>query len=480
MIGADYTVYLFTESRRLIAITPGGTVRWKRRFNSELSHIPAASPDGSIIIPLEDGRLIKLNGRGLVQWEKEAAFSYTAPVIDQDGSIYISGTDSIIHSYTPTGNQNWQLPLEDQVVTTSIWKDHVIAVTENRSVYSINLNGEIIWTINDLPSGKALSIVSSEKSLEIIYAGGTIISLSENGDILNIIEGPPTNGFTSKDKNEALYIYGRNKKIYRYYENNIIEIESETQMSPPLVGAAGNLISGGANWIVYCYNPPPSAIGWAGYRGGPLRNGAVDSGASLKRLEDYYENYPGYSYFRLMSESPELENRLDIISDFEKLFNQNLLIEKFPFAPLLLISMASEGISHSSYNTSSSLVRIKAINLLGKIGDIRTRKYLISHLYHEESSSAAISTMWALGRIGFDYDGEVTRAIASVKERFYNDDGVLLTICDTLEEIIYYNGIIPDQSGLHVLSSIYGSDAPPRIRRRASEIFDKFTGGHNY
>jgi len=485
MVGADYTVYLFTKSKYLIAITPGGTVRWKRRFNSSLSHAPAASPEGSIILSLDDGRLVKINGRGHVLWEKSAAYSYTAPIIDQDGSIYISGRNSIIHSYTPTGNESWQFEMENQAVKTAMWDDSLIAVTETRSLVSINLKGEINWSLSNMPSGKPVSIVSSGESMEIIYSDGPILSLGVEGSLLSAFQGPPTSGFASKDENGALYILGTNDKLYRFSDNDILEIESETAMTAPLVGAAGNMFSGGANWIVYCYNTPASAIGWAGYRGGPLRNGAVDSGASLKRLADFYDNYRGFLFFQMMAESPELEDRLDILSDFERLQRQNQLIEKYPFAPLLLIAMADEGINRASFDgsqisNSSSLVRIKAINLLGQIGDIRTRRFLINHLNHEDNSSAAISAMWALGRIGFDYNGEVTRSIASVKERFYNDDGVLLTICDTLEEIIYYNGIIPDQSGLHVLASIYGSDAPPRIRRRAGDIFDKFTGGRSY
>jgi len=480
-VGADYTVYLFSESRYLIAVTPGGTVRWRRKFNSELSHAPAASPEGAIILPMEDGRLIKINGRGIVKWEKKASFSYTDPVVDQDGSIYISGRDSILYSYTPTGNENWQYQMKSQAVRTSLWDDRLIAVTENRSVSCIGIDGELKWINDMLPRGTPVSIVSTADLLYIIYSDGRIVSLNTSGVLQNSFNGPETDGYTSIDESGALYVLGRDKKLYRSYENEFIEIVSETSMTAPLIGAAGNLFSGGENWIVYCYNTPPSAEGWAGYRGGPLRNGAVDSGASLKRLEKYYENYRGYLYFQMMSESPELEKRLEIISDFRRLHLNNQLIEKFPFAPLLLISMTEEGVSHASFDgslisNSSSLVRIKAINLLGEIGDIRTRKFLINHLYQEDNASVAISAIWALGRIGFDYDGDSTRAIASTKERFYNDDGVLLTICDTLEEIIYYNGIIPDQSGLHVLSSIFGSDAPPRIRRRAGEIFDKFTG----
>lgn len=485
LVGADYTVYLFTKDKKLIAITPGGTVRWKRQFNSSLSHPPAASPEGSVILPFEDGRLVKINGRGLVQWEKSAAYSYTAPILDQDGSIFISGIDSTIYTYTPTGNQNRIFKLDNQAVITSLWDDDLIAVTDNGSVYSINQNGELNWRKDNITVSPFVSVVSSAVSLELISEEGNIVSFSKEGDILETFDGPRTAGFVSKDEKGALYLYGTDKNLYRYYKKEVIQIETETSMTAPLLGAAGNLFSGGANWIVYCFNTPPSAEGWAGYRGGPLRNGAVDSGASLKRLENFYKNYRGYLYFEMMSESSELENRLSILSDFELLFEQNLLIEKYPFAPLLLISIAEEGISRASFDgspvsNSSSLVRIRAINLLGKIGDIRTRNFLINHLNHEDSPSVAISTMWALGRIGFDYNGEVTRSIALAKERFYNDDSVLLTICDTLEEIIYYNGIIPDQSGLIVLTSIYGSDAPPQIRRRAQSIFEKFTGGRNF
>jgi len=481
-VAADFTVYLFTKSRKLIAVTPGGSVRWKRQFNSALSGSPAASPEGAVILPMEDGRLIKINGRGRVLWEKPAAYSYTSPVIDQDGSLYISGENNTLFSYKPTGNAGWSYELPHRAEILALRDDYLLALSEQKSAYCLDIEGNLIWEQSGLPSGKPVSLLSSPQYIHIVYASGMIVALNPDGSIHSLFQGPPTDGFASIDSEGTLYLFGRDRKLYSLKGEDLTEIESDTAMTAPLIGAAANLFSGGENWIVYCYNTPSSAKGWAGYGGGPLRNGAVDSGASLKRLREYYEGYRGYLYFQMMSQSPELEKRLEIIDRFERLHEENELIEKFPFAPLLLISMAEEGVSYSSYDgslvsNSSSLVRIKALNLLGEIGDIRTRRFIISHLRQEDNASAAVSAIWALARIGFDYDGTATRAIASARERFYNDDGVLLTICDTLEEIVYYNGIIPDQSGLHVLSSIYSSNAPYGIRKRAGEIFDKFTGG---
>lgn len=481
-VAADFTVYLFTESRKLIAVTPGGTVRWKRQFNSTLSHAPAASPEGAVILPMNDGRLIKIDGRGRVLWEKPAVNSFTSPVLDQDGSLYISGEDKTIFSYKPTGNIGWSYKLSHRAKILSMRNDYLLAVTEAGEIFCIDIKGNPVWGNDTLPKGEPVSLLSDHNRIYIIYSSGMIIFLDSSGEEVSRFQGPETKGYASVDNKGALYLFGKNRKLYKLFEDDLLEIESGTAMTAPLIGAAANLYSGGEDWVVYSYITPPAAKGWAGYRGGPLRNGAVDSGASLKRLQEYYEGYRGYLYFEMMSESPELDKRLEIIDSFEDLYKKNELIEKFPFAPLLLISMAQEGISYSSFDrslvsNSSSLVRIKALNLLGEIGDIRTRRFIINHLYHEESASAAVSAIWALGMIGYDYDGESTRAIASAKERFYNDDSVLLSICDTLEEIVYYNGIIPDQSGLHVLSSIYSSNAPYGIRKRAGEIFDKFTGG---
>ncbi|MBN2656484.1 MAG: PQQ-like beta-propeller repeat protein [Spirochaetales bacterium] len=481
-VGADFTVYLFTESRKLIAVTPGGTVRWKRQFTSSLSGSPAASPEGAVVLPMDDGRLIKINGRGRVLWEKPAAYSYTSPVVDQDGSLYISGENNRISSYTPTGNSGWSYHLDSRAQMLALRNDYLLAVTSERKAYCLDIKGELIWESDSLPPGKPVSLLSTPGYIYIVYSSGMIVTLSPDGTERRRFQGPPTDGYAAADSKEALYIFGRDRKLYRLLDEELIGIESDTAMAAPLIGAAANLFSGGENWIVYCYKTPSSAEGWSGFRGGPLRNGAVDSGASLKRLQEYYEGYPGYLYFQMMSQSPELDKRLEIIDRFEDLHRDNQLIEKFPFATLLLIAMAEEGISYASFDgslvsNSSSLVRIRALNLLGEIGDIRTRKFIIGHLHQEDNASAAVSAIWALARIGFDYDGAATRAVSLAKERFFNDDGVLLTICDTLEEIVYYNGIIPDQSGLHVLSSINSSNAPYGIRKRAGEIFDKFTGG---
>ncbi|MCP4162553.1 MAG: PQQ-binding-like beta-propeller repeat protein [Deltaproteobacteria bacterium] len=486
LVGPDYTVYVFTKRNRLLAITPGGTVRWKRRFNSSLSHNPATSPDGSILLPLMDGRLIKISGRGQVLWEKNMVLSLTSPIVDEDGLIYVSGADSILYCYSQIGNIKWQYQLEKSSSQTALWKESVIVVSDDGIAMSLNNNGDLNWKNRKMPNGiKPVSIVTTANSVKVLYDKGEIVELSTEGIIEGVFKGPPTSGYASVDENGALYIYGKNKKLFKYYSNDITEMITETKMTPPLIGAAGNLVSGGENWIVYSFISPSSAPGWSGYRGGPMRNGAVKPTNGIKRLKKYYRDFRGYQYYKLMSESPELENRLNILDDFENLFTEGDLINKYPFAPLILLSMAEEGISRSIYDqtghsTSSSLVRIKAINLLGKIGDIRMRNFLISHLNQENSPSAVISTIWALSRIGFDYDGASIRSIVRVKDRFYNDDGVLLTICDAIEEIIYYNGIVTDQSGLHALLSIYGSDAPPNTRKRAKSIFENFTRGRSF
>ena len=240
LIGADYTVYLFSKSRKLIALTPGGTVRWKRQLKSNLSQMPAASPEGALVASLDGGELIKLNGRGQIQWEKDGPKSNWGPVIDRDGFIYIAGSDATIYSLAPTGNLLWQLPLDSQAARISLWQNHLIVATEDRAIYSIDRKGGLSWHLSDLPAGRVVSMVSSEKSLQLIYARGRILSFTKEGKIEYEEKGPPTSGYAAKDNEGALYLYGTNKKLYKYFEGTIGEITSETEMSPPRVGTAGN------------------------------------------------------------------------------------------------------------------------------------------------------------------------------------------------------------------------------------------------
>ncbi|MCP4294001.1 MAG: hypothetical protein GY786_00135, partial [Proteobacteria bacterium] len=253
--------------------------------------------------------------------------------------------DSHFDSDSPSGDFRWKKKLDGRVIQAAVGEKSIVAVTDNNSVYSFNNSGEVNWNNSEISSVEdAVSVILFSGTVKVVSGNGTITDIGGDGSVLSSIRGPSTEGYTSVDEKGSLYLYGTDKKLYRYYNKIFTGIETGTSMTPPLLGAAGNLVSGGENWVVYCYNTPPSALGWSGYRGGPSRNGALEGHSGLKNLEKQYMSYRGYQYFKLMTESTDIDNRLNILRDFEKLQDSGELIEKFPFAPIILISMAEEGI----------------------------------------------------------------------------------------------------------------------------------------
>jgi len=99
-IGADGTIYLGNFDGRMFAFRPDGTRRWQFDTRSPLSSSPVVDGRGVVYFGSYDRKLYALDGAtGAPRWDYATGeiIRSTAPLLADDGTVYIGGDDAFIH-----------------------------------------------------------------------------------------------------------------------------------------------------------------------------------------------------------------------------------------------------------------------------------------------------------------------------------------------------------------------------------------------
>ena len=103
-VGADGIIYFSCANANLYALNPNGTLKWSYSNGNEMEAKsgPVIAPDGTIFYAAGNGkRVIALNADGTLKWSSDQTGSNgqlfsnvanTAPVVAADGSIYVAAT----------------------------------------------------------------------------------------------------------------------------------------------------------------------------------------------------------------------------------------------------------------------------------------------------------------------------------------------------------------------------------------------------
>jgi outer membrane protein assembly factor BamB len=106
-IGADGTVYIGTTSGVYAFHGTTGTMLWSYVAPGRLIGPPAVTSDGTLILATDDALYALQGSTGNQTWNYTSgnltAFTFTAPTLGADGTIYIAGRDVIVslHSSCP-------------------------------------------------------------------------------------------------------------------------------------------------------------------------------------------------------------------------------------------------------------------------------------------------------------------------------------------------------------------------------------------
>lgn len=235
LVGSDSTVYFGSQAGYLYAVDLSGTLKWKYSAGSNIyQDVMNTDLEGNIYFSSTDGYLHSIDRNGELNWKTNLSNNLRArsTVISPDGeTIYIAGRDSNFYALDLDGNikwiylseETWSVPLIDNSGNI-----YITPIASPAQIHCIKPNGELKW-IYFLPLNGS----------SIWYSGPTIDS---DGNIYFSHEVPQYSctGITSVD------YYGNFRWTYIF--NDPID-----GIYTPLICDADGTIYCGSTWGYYYY-----------------------------------------------------------------------------------------------------------------------------------------------------------------------------------------------------------------------------------
>lgn len=153
-IGADGTLYFGSSigsGGGLVAVDPGGSIRWILDGLDRISSSPAIGPDGTIHVA--GGRHVHaVDPQGEIRWTYETldrTFFLSSPAVATDGTIYVGGEDKALHAIDRDGSPRWTFQTGDRIrVPPSIGGDGTIYVASyDGRLYAVDPDGSERWSV---------------------------------------------------------------------------------------------------------------------------------------------------------------------------------------------------------------------------------------------------------------------------------------------------------------------------------------------
>ena len=153
-IGADGTLYFGSSigsGGGLVAVDPGGSIRWILDGLDRISSSPAIGPDGTIHVA--GGRHVHaVDPQGEIRWTYETPvrnFFISSPAVASDGTIYVGGNDDALHAIDRDGSPRWTFKTGDLIrAPPSIGADGTIYVPSyDGRLYAVDPDGSERWSV---------------------------------------------------------------------------------------------------------------------------------------------------------------------------------------------------------------------------------------------------------------------------------------------------------------------------------------------
>jgi large repetitive protein len=135
-VGADGTVYVGSTNYKLYAFAPNGTQKWTFQSQSKVTCAPAVAPDGTIYFGSQDTNLYALDSGGHLKWRyRTNGPIYSAPTLAADGTVIFGAWPGTLTALDPlNGGVEWTRSLTAGMYSAPI-------IDQAGSIYALCNNG---------------------------------------------------------------------------------------------------------------------------------------------------------------------------------------------------------------------------------------------------------------------------------------------------------------------------------------------------
>jgi PQQ-like domain len=185
-IGADGTVY--ASDGVLAAYRPNGTLAWSTVTSPDLANFgPALGPDGTIYavgtetLPGDvlEGTLTAVDPNGGKRWQVPfgVAEPFGSPAVGANGTVYVvvaTMTGTVLDAFTPQGDMAWSEPLNGGSPANDAVYGAPVVVGDDGTVYAPCAGGVCTFTADGKPlatfGGTPMSGIALAPDVSLVYA----------------------------------------------------------------------------------------------------------------------------------------------------------------------------------------------------------------------------------------------------------------------------------------------------------------------
>lgn len=176
--------------------------------------------------------------------------------------------------------------------------------------------------------------------------------------------------------------------------------------------------------------------------------------------------------------------RLKALYSMEKIIKIGT-IDSIKYDLLSILYHLSTYKGYTENEKSNVHARKKAIELIGRLGErsgnsefaYQLESVLITLLRNEDIAMVS-STIFALGKMGYNNEGRTIKAIALAVDKWTlisRDNTFALAVITSIEKIADANNGIDEREGYVILIKIMQSNDDEQIREKAFEVMDKLS-----
>jgi len=174
LVRDDGTVYVGSDAKKLVALSPAGAVLWRLEVDGEADTGAVFAKDGSIVFSA-GASVLSVRRGGDVAWRFTAKGKvFTAPAVTENGLVIVGSQDDRVYGIDATGAAAWSTALGADVDGAAVVGDDggIYVGTDKGEVVRLDPGGKVVWRT---PVGG--------------YVRG-VLSLARNGDVLAGTYGP--------------------------------------------------------------------------------------------------------------------------------------------------------------------------------------------------------------------------------------------------------------------------------------------------
>jgi len=313
----------------------------------------------------------------------------------------------------------------------------------------------------------------------VVTEGRRLRRLAADGTVLSSIDlpRPAVTGASLDDRGRILVGTTGGLEAWAYDGRFLGTLGDSPPVAPLLITDRGLGVWGAEDWRVRVWTGFRLPVGaWAQDGGDPGRafRGTRPAPAALRAAP--WADDDDFGYFAQLVASGEEAKQKQVLDRFEAEARQGTLLARWPFANLILIRLARSGVADLSLQdlrvtNNWPVLRARAYVLLAATAGPDDRDDLIQLLAKEYDPAVAAQGAGALGRSGWDGDGQILRLLAGLQARMPGQAGVADAVIDAARTLWTANGRSADPVLIPLVTAIFQGPYPRTIKNKAQIFF---------